>query len=115
MAETLLVADGLTKHFVLQKGWLARERPVVRAVDDISFAVEAGQTLGVVGESGCGKTTTGKLVLGLETPTGGSLRFEGRELTSLDPDGRRSYRRNVQAVFQDPYASLNPRRRVGAI
>ena len=115
MAEILLAAEGLTKHFATQTGWLARDRPLVRAVDDVSFTVEAGQTLGIVGESGCGKTTTGKLVLGLETPTGGRLRFEGRELTSLDADGRRHYRRNVQAVFQDPYASLNPRRRVGAI
>jgi oligopeptide transport system ATP-binding protein len=115
MPEILLAAEGLTKHFSTRTGWLARDRPLVRAVDDVSFTVEAGQTLGIVGESGCGKTTTGKLVLGLETPTGGRLSFEGRELTSLDADGRRHYRRNVQAVFQDPYASLNPRRRVGAI
>jgi oligopeptide transport system ATP-binding protein len=115
MADALLVAEGLTKHFPTGGGWIARRRAVVRAVDDVSFEIATGQTLGVVGESGCGKTTTGKLVLGLETPTGGQLRFEGSDLATLDRDGRRHYRRNVQAVFQDPYASLNPRRRVGAI
>ena len=87
----------------------------MRAVDGISFAIESGQTLGVVGESGCGKTTTAKLVLGLEEPTGGDIRFEGRDLSALDAAGRRHYRKSVQAVFQDPYASLNPRMRVGAI
>ena len=90
-------------------------RGVVRAVDDISFAIESGQTLGVVGESGCGKTTTAKLVLGLEEPTGGSIRFEGRDLQELDTAGRRHYRKSVQAVFQDPYASLSPRMRISDI
>jgi ABC-type oligopeptide transport system ATPase subunit len=88
---------------------------VVRAVDDVSFSIAPGQTLGLVGESGCGKTTTAKLVLGLEEPTGGSIRFEGQDLQSLDAAGRRHYRKSVQAVFQDPFASLNPRMRVGAI
>jgi oligopeptide/dipeptide ABC transporter ATP-binding protein len=90
-------------------------RGVVRAVDGISFTIERGQTLGVVGESGCGKTTTAKLVLGLEDPTGGTIRFEGRDLQQLDTAGRRHYRKSVQAVFQDPYASLNPRMRIGSI
>ncbi len=85
---------------------------MVRAVDDISFAIESGQTLGVVGEFGCGKTTTAKLVLGLEEPTGGSIRFEGRDLQGLDQAGRRHYRKSVQAVFQDPFASLSPRMRI---
>ena len=111
----VLEAEHLTKHFPLKRGLLARQVGVVRAVDDITFAIEPGRTLGVVGESGCGKTTTAKLVLGLETPTAGAIRFEGRDLTALDADGRRAYRRSVQAVFQDPFASLNPRMRVGAI
>src|SRR3990170_8011567 len=103
----LLEARGLTKHFPVGRGLLGGGGGVVRAVDDITFAIEPGRTLGVVGESGCGKTTTAKLVLGLETPTAGTIRFEGHDLTALDAEGRRGYRRSVQAVFQDPFASLN--------
>ena len=111
----LLEAADLTKHFPVKGGIFGRSRGAVRAVDGISFVVEKGKTLGVVGESGCGKTTTARLVLGLEEPTAGVLRFEGADLTSLDAAGRRRYRRGIQAVFQDPFASLNPRMRVGAI
>jgi ABC-type glutathione transport system ATPase component len=111
----LLEATALSKHFQARRGIFGGERGTVRAVDAISFTIEAGQTLGVVGESGCGKTTTAKLVLGLEEPTGGTIRFEGRDLQALDGAGRRSYRKSVQAVFQDPYASLNPRMRISAI
>jgi oligopeptide/dipeptide ABC transporter ATP-binding protein len=111
----VLEAVGLTKHFRARRGIFGGERGVVRAVDGISFVIEAGRTLGVVGESGCGKTTTAKLVLGLEDPTGGIIRFEGRDLQGLDTAGRRHYRKSVQAVFQDPYASLSPRMRVDAI
>ena len=111
----VLQASDLTKHFQARRGLFGGTRGVVRAVDGISFAIDPGKTLGVVGESGCGKTTTAKLVLGLEEPSAGSILFEGRDLASLDGPGRRTYRRSVQAVFQDPYASLSPRMRISAI
>jgi len=111
----VLEAEGLSKHFQAKRGIFGGDRRVVRAVDGVSFTIERGRTLGVVGESGCGKTTTAKLVLGLEEPTGGAIRFEGKDLRQLDGVGRRHYRKSVQAVFQDPYASLNPRMRVSAI
>ena len=111
----VLEATGLTKHFPARRGLFGGDRGTVRAVDGISFTIERGQTLGIVGESGCGKTTTAKLVLGLEVPTSGTMRFEGRDLQELDATGRRHYRKSVQAVFQDPYASLNPRMRISDI
>jgi oligopeptide/dipeptide ABC transporter ATP-binding protein len=111
----VLEAAGLTKHFAARRGLFGGDRGTVRAVDGISFTIEQGQTLGIVGESGCGKTTTAKLVLGLEVPTGGVMRFEGGDLQKLDRAGYRHYRKSVQAVFQDPYASLNPRMRISDI
>jgi oligopeptide/dipeptide ABC transporter ATP-binding protein len=111
----LLEAQDLTKLFPVKRGLFTKAQEMVRAVDGISFTIPPGQTLGVVGESGCGKTTTAKLVLRLEEPTGGELRFQGRDLQKLDGAGLREYRRSVQAVFQDPFASLNPRMRVSAI
>jgi ABC-type oligopeptide transport system ATPase subunit len=111
----VLEAEKLSKHFRARRGIFRGDRGLVRAVDGVSFTIEAGRTLGVVGESGCGKTTTAMLALGLEEPTSGGIRFEGQDLRSLDAAGRRHYRKSVQAVFQDPYASLNPRMRVRAI
>ena len=111
----LLEADALTKQFVVRHGALGWSSGLVRAVDTVSFTIAAGSTLGLVGESGCGKTTTSKLILGLERPTAGVIRFEGRDVHALGRAGEREYRRFVQAVFQDPYASLDPRMRVEGI
>src|SRR5204862_7345193 len=111
----LLEVTELTKHFVVRRGALGWSTAVVRAVDSISFSLGAGATLGLVGESGCGKTTTSKLVLGLERPTAGAIRFQGEDVLAVGAEGRRRYRRALQAVFQDPYASLDPRMRAGSI
>jgi oligopeptide/dipeptide ABC transporter ATP-binding protein len=111
----LLEARGLVKHFPVRRGLFGGSNKAVRAVDDVSFVVEPGATLGLVGESGCGKTTTAKLVLRLELPTGGEILFDGQSLAGLDGEGLRHYRKSVQAVFQDPFASLNPRMRVSSI
>ena len=116
MAEALLQAQGLKKHFPVTKGLLfAKVIGWVKAVDGVSFSIVPGTTFGLVGESGCGKTTTAKLILRLETITAGSLRFNGAEVAKLSGVGLKKYRSQVQAVFQDPYSSLNPRMRVGDI
>ena len=112
---SLLEVSDLTKHFPVRRGLLGWSAGLVRAVDGVSFRIDAGTTLGLVGESGCGKTTTSKLILALAKPTSGSIRFQGEDVLALGRPGLRRYRRAVQAVFQDPYASLDPRMRIGAI
>jgi oligopeptide transport system ATP-binding protein len=115
MSEVLLEVQNLMKHFPVGGGMFGQRRGVVRAVDDVSFTIRRGETLGLVGESGCGKTTTGRCILMLERPTSGRILFEGRDLTTLDDAGLRSVRRRIQVIFQDPYSSLNPRMTVGQI
>jgi oligopeptide transport system ATP-binding protein len=113
--DVLLEVRDLVKHYPVAAGLFGRRAGVVRAVDGVTFAVRRGETLGLVGESGCGKTTTGRCILQLERPTSGSVRFQGQELTALRGDRLRRLRRRLQVIFQDPYSSLNPRMTVGQI
>jgi oligopeptide transport system ATP-binding protein len=113
--EVLLEVRNLVKHFTVGGGFFGGPAGLVRAVDGVSFAIKRGETLGLVGESGCGKTTTGRCILQLERPTSGQVIFEGRELSGLDLNEMRPIRRRMQVIFQDPYASLNPRMTVGQI
>ncbi|WP_172632832.1 ABC transporter ATP-binding protein [Streptomyces sp. 6-11-2] len=113
--EVLLKVTGLQKHFPIRKGLLQRQVGAVRAVDGIDFEVRSGETLGVVGESGCGKSTMGRLITRLLEPTAGSIEFEGKDITHLGVSGMRPLRRDVQMIFQDPYSSLNPRHTIGTI
>src|SRR5688500_840265 len=116
MSDTLLEIRDLKKHFPVMKG-VIMQKPIgwVKAVDGISYAIGTGETLGLVGESGCGKTTTSKLILMLEKPTSGAIIFRGRDIQMQEKNELKQYRRGVQAVFQDPFSSLNPRIRVGDI
>ncbi|MCA2215791.1 ABC transporter ATP-binding protein [Jidongwangia harbinensis] len=113
--DALLKVRGLEKHFPITKGVLRRQVGAVRAVDGIDFEVYRGETLGLVGESGCGKSTTGKLLTRLIEPTGGSIELDGRDIAHLRQGQLRPLRRDMQMIFQDPFSSLNPRHTVGTI
>jgi peptide/nickel transport system ATP-binding protein/oligopeptide transport system ATP-binding protein len=111
--EPLVVVRDLVKHFPVRGGILQRTVGMVQAVDGVSFEIQRGETLGLVGESGCGKTTVGRLLLRLIDPTSGSIRFDGVELTALKGSALKPYRRRMQIIFQDPFASLDPRTPIG--
>jgi oligopeptide transport system ATP-binding protein len=115
MSEPLLRVTGLKRHFLIKGGILSREVARVRAVDDVSFSIDRGETLGLVGESGCGKSTTARCVLRLIEPSAGEIIFDGQDVRQVSGKDLRAMRRDMQIVFQDPFASLNPRMTVGAI
>ena len=112
--DYLLQAIDLKKHYPVKKGFFAPER-LVKALDGVSFSLERGKTLAVVGESGCGKSTLGRLLTMIETPTGGELYYQGQDLLKHDPQAQKLRRQKIQIVFQNPYGSLNPRKKVGQI
>ncbi len=114
-AENLLEIHNLKKYFPIKAGFFSRTVAYVKAVDGISFAIKKGETLGLVGESGCGKSTTGRTILRLVDATSGKVNFEGTDLLALSDDEMRNMRKEMQMIFQDPYASLNPRKSVGEI
>jgi oligopeptide transport system ATP-binding protein len=115
MSEVLLEVRDLVKHFPVGGGFFKRAKGTVRAVDGVSFSLHRGETLGLVGESGCGKTTTGRCILQLERPTSGQIIFEGADLATHSAQQLRELRRHMQVIFQDPYSSLNPRMTIGQI
>jgi oligopeptide/dipeptide ABC transporter ATP-binding protein len=113
--DTIVELQNVTKHFPVKHGVFARAKSRVHAVEDVSLSVRRGETLGIVGESGCGKSTTARLMLRLIDPTGGTITFDGRDITKVSTRGLRPLRREMQMIFQDPYASLNPRKTVEQI
>lgn len=115
MNEVLMDIQDLSKHFVIDTSFLGKPLHVLKAVDGVSFSINKGEAFGLVGESGCGKTTLGKILVNLYHPTGGKIIFEGKDLTVLSEDQRRSYCKDIQMIFQDPYASLNPKMTIGDI
>jgi oligopeptide/dipeptide ABC transporter ATP-binding protein len=115
IGEEILAVRGLVRHFPVRAGLLQRQIAAVQAVDGVDFSIRRGETLSLVGESGCGKSTTGRLITRLDEPTGGEIVFEGRDITHLREGLMRPLRRNIQMIFQDPYSSLNPRHTVGKI
>jgi oligopeptide/dipeptide ABC transporter ATP-binding protein len=115
MSENLLEVTGLRKYFPIKRGLLGKTVGQVKAVDDVSFTLKRGETLGLVGESGCGKTTAGRSILRLIEPTAGSVKFEGKEVTEMAGTELRDLRREMQIIFQDPYSSLNPRITIGGM
>jgi oligopeptide/dipeptide ABC transporter ATP-binding protein len=114
-SDVLVRVEGLKKYFPIRRGWRRQQVGVVQAVDGLDFEIYRGETLGLVGESGCGKSTTGRLLLQLLRPSAGRVIMDNRELTSLSPEELRASRRHMQMIFQDPYASLNPRMTIGEI
>ena len=115
IGEEILAVRGLVRHFPVRAGLLQRQIAAVQAVDGVDFSIRRGETLSLVGESGCGKSTTGRLITRLDEPTGGQILFEGRDITHIREGSMRPLRRNIQMIFQDPYSSLNPRHTVGKI
>ena len=107
--------ENVTKHFPVRHGVFSRSQGVVHAVEDVTLSVRKGETVGIVGESGCGKSTTARLMLRLLDPTAGTIRFEGQDISGLSQRRLRPLRREMQMIFQDPYASLNPRKTVEQI
>lgn len=113
--ELLMEVKNLKKYFPVQSGFLSSNKGYVKAVDDVSFNIYKGETLGLVGESGCGKSTTGRMLVNLMNPTSGNVLFEGKDIRELSKRDKRSLSKNIQIIFQDPYASLNPRMTIGDI